>query len=90
MSPDKKMKWFKDHGRSAAEIRRIKKLVVDRWNKGYEGEDMPPVAAQHQGKVSLNIGGEIHQVDIHEYSNRQSPNGSLQLMMMSLRILMIL
>jgi len=88
MSPDKKMKWFKDHGRSAAEIRRIKKLVVDRWNEGYE--DIPPVAVQCQGKASLNIGGEINQVDIQEYSNRQSPNGSLQLMMMSLRILKIL
>ena len=45
MCPDKKLKWFKDHGRAPAQTRDIKKLVVTRWNKTYKGEKEPaPVA----------------------------------------------
>lgn len=57
MCPDKKLKWFKDHGRSAAQIRDIKKLVVTRWNKTYKGDEEHPPAteAPQRGKVSNSI-----------------------------------
>jgi hypothetical protein len=35
MCPDRKLKWFKDHGRTAAQIRDIKKLVVNRFKESY-------------------------------------------------------
>ena len=35
MCPDRKLKWFKDHGRTAAQIRDIKKLVVNRFKQSY-------------------------------------------------------
>lgn len=37
MCPDRKLKWFKDHGRTAAQIREIKKLVIRRWEESYQG-----------------------------------------------------
>ena len=46
MCPDKKLKWFKDHGHSAAQIRDIKKLVVTRWNETYKGDEEPPPAPE--------------------------------------------
>jgi hypothetical protein len=54
MCPDKKLKWFKDHGRTAAQIRDIRKLVVTRWNETYKGDEGPVAAAVRQrDKVSL-------------------------------------
>ncbi|KAF8225149.1 hypothetical protein L208DRAFT_1153444, partial [Tricholoma matsutake] len=35
MCPDRKLKWFKDHGRTSAQIRDIKKLVVTRFRESY-------------------------------------------------------
>ncbi|KAF8231091.1 hypothetical protein L208DRAFT_1128001, partial [Tricholoma matsutake] len=35
MCPDQKLKWFKDHGRTSAQIRDIKKLVVNRFKESY-------------------------------------------------------
>jgi hypothetical protein len=35
MCPDRKLKWFKDHGGTAAQIRDIKKLVVNRFKESY-------------------------------------------------------
>ena len=57
MCPDKKLKWFKGHGHSAAQIRDIKKLVVTRWNETYKGNEEPPPAteAPRRGKVSNSI-----------------------------------
>jgi hypothetical protein len=57
MCPDKKLKWFKDHGCSAAQIRDIKKLVVTRWNETYKENEEPPPAteASRRGKVSDSI-----------------------------------
>jgi hypothetical protein len=57
MCPDKKLKWFKDHGCSAAQIRDIKKLVVTRWNETYKGDEEPSPAteAPRRGKVSDSI-----------------------------------
>jgi len=54
MCPDKKLKWFKDHGHSAAQIREIKKMVTNRWNETYKGEEeVLPAAMPHKGKVSV-------------------------------------
>jgi hypothetical protein len=36
MCPDKKLKWFKDHGRTAAQVAEIKKLVIKRWDESYK------------------------------------------------------
>ena len=54
MCPYKKLKWFKDHGRTATQIREIKKLVVTRWNETYKGDEEAPAAteASRRGKVS--------------------------------------
>ena len=54
MCPDKKLKWFKDHGRSAAQIQDIEKLVVTRWNETYKEDEEPPPAPEfsQRGKVS--------------------------------------
>jgi hypothetical protein len=57
MCPDKKIKWFKDHGRGG-ETRAIKKLVVDRWNETYRGDAEPARAATLRprgGKVSFKF-----------------------------------
>ncbi|KAF8495270.1 hypothetical protein F5888DRAFT_1794991 [Russula emetica] len=35
MCPNRKLKWFKDHGRTAAQIKEIKKMVVKRWEESY-------------------------------------------------------
>ncbi|KAF8239296.1 hypothetical protein L208DRAFT_1184145, partial [Tricholoma matsutake] len=35
MCPDQKLKWFKDHGRTSAQIRDIKKLVVNCFKESY-------------------------------------------------------
>jgi hypothetical protein len=35
MCPDRKLKWFKDHGRTAAQIRDIKKIVIKRFKDSY-------------------------------------------------------
>ncbi len=32
MCPDRKLKWFKDHGRTARQIKDIEKMVVAKWN----------------------------------------------------------
>ena len=45
MCPDKKLKWFKDHGRTAAQIRDIKKLVVTCWNQTYKEDEKSTPAA---------------------------------------------
>ncbi|KAF8239996.1 hypothetical protein L208DRAFT_1235128 [Tricholoma matsutake] len=47
MCPDKKLKWFKDHGHTAAQIRDIKKTVLTHWNESYKGDEevLPPALA---------------------------------------------
>lgn len=42
MCPDRKLKWFKDHGRTARQIKEIEKLVVARWNKDYAPDGAEP------------------------------------------------
>lgn len=46
MCPDRKLKWFKDHGFPSLVTRKIKQLVIDRWEKDYKPE---PVAAPAPG-----------------------------------------
>jgi hypothetical protein len=56
MCPDKKLKWFKDHGHTAAQIRDIKKLVLTRWAETYKrDEETVPAAtsAAQRGKASV-------------------------------------
>lgn len=36
MCPDRKLKWFKDRGRTAAQIEEIRKLVINRWEQTYK------------------------------------------------------
>ena len=57
MCPDKKLKWFKDHGRTAAQIREIKKLVVTCWNETYKGDEepVPAATAVQRGKASFTF-----------------------------------
>jgi hypothetical protein len=35
MCPDRKLKWFKDHGRTAMQIKEVKKMVIRRWEQSY-------------------------------------------------------
>jgi hypothetical protein len=53
MCPDKKLKWFKDHGHTAPQIRDIKKMVMTRWDETYKGGEEVPAVAPHRGKVSF-------------------------------------
>jgi len=40
MCPDRKLKWFKDHGRTTAQIKEIKKMVIRRWEESYCGVEV--------------------------------------------------
>jgi hypothetical protein len=52
MCPDRKLKWFKDHGRTAAQIKEIKKLVIKRWEESYQAaEEETPGNETQQPKV---------------------------------------
>lgn len=55
MCPDKKLKWFKDHGRTAAQIKEIKKTVIKRWDESYKPKDMGPEIVDVAPKVVLLI-----------------------------------
>lgn len=58
MCPDKKLKWFKDHGHTAAQTRDIKKLVLTHWAETYKGDEgTVPAAtsAPQRGKVSVKF-----------------------------------
>ncbi|KAF5315255.1 hypothetical protein D9619_006958 [Psilocybe cf. subviscida] len=37
LCPDRKLKWFKDHGRTVRQIKEIEKLVISTWKSDYEG-----------------------------------------------------
>jgi hypothetical protein len=52
MCPDRKLKWFKDHGRTAVQIKEIKKVVIKRWEESYRGiEDTSETQATQPPKV---------------------------------------
>jgi hypothetical protein len=58
MCPNKKLKWFKDHGHTATQIRDIRKLVITRWNETYKGDEKPApavTAVSRRGKVSFEL-----------------------------------
>jgi hypothetical protein len=79
MCPDKKLKWFKDHGQTAAQIQDIKKMVIERWDETYKGEDseaLPPAPAPRRGKVSSNLCCQV--LDLLYFLFRPSPSGLLQ------------
>ena len=79
MCPDKKLKWFKDHGQTAAQIQDIKKMVIECWDETYKGEDMealPSAPASCRGKVSSNLC--CQKFDLLYFLFRQSPSGLLQ------------
>ena len=47
MCPDRKLKWFKDNGRTAIQIKEIKRVVIKRWDESYCGvEDETPGETQ--------------------------------------------
>ena len=59
MCPDRKLKWFKDHGYSAAQIRDIKKTVVTQWNETYKKDEPAHVdVAPQRRKVSFCLSPE--------------------------------
>jgi len=41
MCPDRKLKWFKDHGCTSAQIKdsEIKKTVIKHWEESYQGDE---------------------------------------------------
>jgi hypothetical protein len=57
MCPDRKLKWFKDHGHTPTQIKDIKKLVINRFNESY----VPDIPDETQEEVS--------QVKISSYDN---------------------
>ena len=50
MCPDKKLKWFKDHGHTMAQIQDIKKLVLTHWTETYRGDEGTVPGATEEAK----------------------------------------
>jgi hypothetical protein len=46
MCPDRKLKWFKDNGRSPLQIKAIKKTVITRWKEAYAPENVSGQATE--------------------------------------------
>lgn len=44
MCPDRKLKWFKDHGRTPKQIKDIEKMVVKQWKDIYAPQETTPLA----------------------------------------------
>lgn len=40
MCPDRKLKWFKEHGRTTQQIKAIEKMVIKCWNDRYAPEEV--------------------------------------------------
>lgn len=58
LCPDRKLKWFKDHGRTTRQIKEIEKMVIARWNVSYapdESTDDSDEASTQADSVSLNL-----------------------------------
>ena len=58
MCPGKKLKWFKDHTHTSAQIQNIKKIVLTCWAETYKrNEETVPAAASapRRGKVSVKF-----------------------------------
>ncbi|KAF9524138.1 hypothetical protein CPB83DRAFT_727737, partial [Crepidotus variabilis] len=39
MCPDRKLKWFKDHGRTPRQIKEIEKLIIEKWTEVYSPDE---------------------------------------------------
>lgn len=52
MCPDRKLKWFKDHGRTTTQIKDIKKLVINRFNESYVS-DIPDEIQEEAPQVEI-------------------------------------
>ncbi|KIJ96024.1 hypothetical protein K443DRAFT_39129, partial [Laccaria amethystina LaAM-08-1] len=39
MCPDRKLKWFQDHGRNLQQSKSIKSMIFDYWENVYAGEE---------------------------------------------------
>ncbi|KIK00434.1 hypothetical protein K443DRAFT_7641 [Laccaria amethystina LaAM-08-1] len=39
MCPDRKLKWFQDHGHNLQQIKSIKSMICDYWENLYAGEE---------------------------------------------------
>jgi hypothetical protein len=53
MCPDRKLKWFKDRGHTAAQIEEIRKLVINRWVESYK----PVTEARSGCRVAAPVAG---------------------------------
>ncbi|KAF8237846.1 hypothetical protein L208DRAFT_1130625, partial [Tricholoma matsutake] len=63
MCPDRKLKWFKDHGRTSAQIRDIKKLVVTHFRESYtlaESSDAHEESALSKNKWAKSATNQTH------------------------------
>jgi hypothetical protein len=61
MCPDRKLKWFKDRGRTTAQIEDIRKLVINRWEESYK-----PLLAEPQ----MSIPTDLRNVGVRAFGNR--------------------
>src|ERR1700679_2068930 len=90
MCPDKKLKWFKDHGHTPAQIRDIKKLVLTRWTETYKGDEGTVPAATsapraRRGKVSVKFNCDF-QFKLLFFDSRQNRSGLWQQNLIILQI----
>jgi hypothetical protein len=51
MCPDRKLKWFQDHGRNLQQIKSIKSMICDYWENVYAGEEENELS-EEENKVS--------------------------------------
>lgn len=55
MSPYKKLQWFRDKGRTSAQVEEIRRLVINRWEESYQSTAGPTdssVPAAHPNMVA--------------------------------------
>jgi hypothetical protein len=44
MCPDKKLKWFEEHGWEPEAIEEVRQLVIQRWTESYKPVPIPATA----------------------------------------------
>jgi hypothetical protein len=59
MCPDRKLKWFKDHGHTQTQIKDIKKLVINRFNESYV-LDIPDETQEEDSQVKISSYDNTH------------------------------
>ena len=55
MCPDRKLKWFQDHGHDLQQIKSIKTLVCDYWDNVYAGEEENELREEENKVIGKNI-----------------------------------